>query len=358
MVASMSLEEKLGAMIIAGVDGTKASAAARRMIERQHVGGVIFYGNNVKTPQSVAAYVNQLRAWNKSNKSPLLVTVDEEGGRVSRLPGLVKLPSGRAVGDTGDRSYAEEIGGLLGQASKSMGFNVDFAPVLDINSNPNNPVIGDRSYGATAKVVTSMGVAVMEGLKAEGVIPVVKHFPGHGDTSVDSHLELPVVNKSLAQLKSFEWVPFNSAIEKGADAVMIAHILFPKIDKSVPASLSRTIITDQLRGELGFKGVVMTDDLTMGAIAKNYGMGEAAVLTVKAGSDILLVAHKYENVDAILAALMNSVTRGEIAEERIDESVKRILMLKETYGLSDAKTPSVPDLSALNDDIRKAEARH
>ncbi|WP_240548197.1 beta-N-acetylhexosaminidase [Paenibacillus lignilyticus] len=355
-VEKMSLDEKLGAMIIAGVDGTTGSQAAKRMIASQHVGGVIFYANNITTPKGVVAYVNQLKAWNKGNVSPLIISVDQEGGRVSRLPGLVKLPTAKAIGDTGNSAYAAKIGSILGEASKKMGFNVDFAPVLDINSNPKNPVIGDRSYGSTPKLVTKMGIAAMEAIEKEGVIPVVKHFPGHGDTSVDSHLELPVVGKSEAALKAFEWVPFQEAINEGVDAVMIAHILYPKVDAKVPASLSKRVITDELRGELGYEGVVMTDDLTMGAIAKNYGMGEAAVMTVKAGSDILLVAHEYKNVDIILAALKKSVNSGDITVERIDESVKRILILKKKYELTDEKTPATPNLDALNAAIQKAAA--
>ncbi|AZN43477.1 beta-N-acetylhexosaminidase [Paenibacillus albus] len=349
----MSLDEKLGTMIIAGVEGKKADARAKRMIAQQHVGGVIFYKDNVTTPSGVAAYVNQLKTWNSGNASPLLVTVDEEGGRVARLPGLVALPSGKAVGDTGDAAYAGRIGHLLGEASKAMGFNVDYAPVLDINSNPNNPVIGDRSFGATADRVTKMGLAVMEGLQSEKVVAVVKHFPGHGDTSVDSHLELPIVYKSLSQLKAFEWRPFQKAIGDGADVVMIAHILFPKLDEKWPASLSKRIITDELRGTLAFKGVVITDDLTMGAIAKHYGMGEAAVQAVKAGSDIVLIAHEYKNVDAVIAALRKSVSKGELTEDRINKSVLRILALKEKYELSDAKAAAVPDLKAINAAIQK-----
>ncbi|WP_219834490.1 beta-N-acetylhexosaminidase [Paenibacillus sp. R14(2021)] len=354
----MSLDEKLGAMIIAGLDGTAPSAQARAMIEKQHIGGFIFYKGNVTTPAGVAAYTNQLKAWNKVNHSPLFISVDQEGGRVSRLPGLLKLPTGRSIGDTGDVSYAGTIGGVLGKASKLMGFNVDFAPVLDINSNPANPVIGDRSYGTTSKRVTQMGLAVMDGIQDAGVIPVVKHFPGHGDTSVDSHLELPVVNKSLAQLKAFEWVPFKATVQNGVDMVMVAHILFPRIDKNVPASLSKTIITDELRGQLGYKGVVITDDMTMGAISKNFGLAQAAVTTVKAGSDIVLLAHGYEDAATVLTALKQSVKKGDISEKRINESVKRILALKMKYKLSDARIPGNPDVSGVNATIKKAVAAH
>ncbi|QHT63543.1 beta-N-acetylhexosaminidase [Paenibacillus lycopersici] len=357
-LSKMTLDEKLGEMIIAGLDGTSASAQTKAMIQEQHIGGFIFYKNNITTPASVAAYVNQLKAWNKANSSPLLITVDQEGGRVSRLPGLLKIPAARVIGDTGDTKYAAAIDGAMGQASKLMGFNVDFAPVLDINSNPKNPVIGDRSYGTTAKKVTSMGLAAMEAIRKQGVIPVVKHFPGHGDTAVDSHLELPVVNKTLAQLKAFEWLPFQAAIKDGVDMVMVAHILFPKIDENVPASLSKTIITDELRGELGYRGVVISDDMTMGAIANHFGLAEAAVTSVKAGSDIILLAHGYEDATTVLNALKQSVQKGQLTEKRIDESVTRILTLKLHYKLSDAAVSAHPDVSGVNAAIKKAIAAH
>ncbi|BBH23795.1 glycoside hydrolase family 3 [Paenibacillus baekrokdamisoli] len=357
-LAAMTLDEKLGEMLIAGIEGNTPNEQTKRMIEKQHVGGIIFYKENVTDPKGVVAYVNQLKTWNQGNAAPLFISVDEEGGRVSRLPGLAALPSGHEVGKVNDRSYAMQIGSFLGEAGSSMGFNMDYAPVLDINSNPNNPVIGDRAYGATAKLVTAMGINVMKGIESTGVIPVVKHFPGHGDTAVDSHLELPIVKKSLKQLQAFEWLPFKEAIKEGADVVMIAHILFPKLDPIYPASLSRTVITDELRGTLGFKGVIITDDLTMGAIAKNYGMDEAAVRTIKAGSDILLVAHGYDNVDNILAALKKSIKSGDITEKRIDESVVRILQLKEKYHLTEGTAVETPNLTNLNAAIRKAIASH
>ncbi|MBO7747435.1 beta-N-acetylhexosaminidase [Paenibacillus sp. MWE-103] len=357
-VAKMTLDEKVGEMLIAGLDGTTASAQAKRMIQEQHVGGFIFYKNNVTTPAGVAAYVNQLKAWNKANPAPLFISVDQEGGRVSRLPGLLKIPPARTIGDTGDAAYAGQIGTALGKAGKLMGFNVDFAPVLDINSNPNNPVIGDRSFGTTPKRVTDMGLSVLESIRGQGVVPVVKHFPGHGDTSVDSHLELPVVNKTLAQLKAFEWVPFKAAVEDGADMVMVAHILFPKIDPSHPASLSKTIITDELRGELGFQGVVITDDMTMGAISEHFGLAQAAVTSVKAGSDIILLAHGYDDAKTVVGALKQAVQKGAITQQRIDESVTRILALKQRYKLSDAAIPAKPDVSGVNAIIKKAVSAH
>lgn len=223
--------------------------------------------------------------------------------------------------------------------------------MLDINSNPKNPVIGSRSFGNSAELVSRLGIAEMKGLEDEGVIPVAKHYPGHGDTSVDSHLELPVINKTAAELAKLEWLPFEAAIQEQADAVMVAHILFPKLDPDRPASLSKVIIGRQLRGQMGYDGVVITDDLTMGAIVKNYSLPAAAVDTVLAGSDILLVAHEYKNEQAVRSALLKSVKNGTIPESRIDESVYRILALKAKYQLSDEAVP-VPDLTGLNSDIQ------
>lgn len=243
------------------------------------------------------------------------------------------------------------MGELLGRAVKSSGFNMDFAPVLDINSNPDNPVIGDRSFGNSAELVTRLGIAEMKGLERAGVIPVVKHYPGHGDTSVDSHLELPVINKTETHLAALEWLPFQAAIREKADAVMVAHILYPKLDPDKPASLSQVIIGQQLRGQMGYEGVVITDDMTMGAIIKNYSLPAAAVESVLAGSDILLVAHEYKNEQAVRAALLDSVKNGSVSEARIDESVYRILSLKAKYQLTDEAVP-LPDLAGLNSDIQ------
>jgi beta-N-acetylhexosaminidase len=233
----------------------------------------------------------------------------------------------------------------------AFGFNLDFAPVLDVNSNPNNPVIGDRSFGNDASVVSRLGTKTMKGIQSQGVISVIKHFPGHGDTSVDSHLELPTVNKSFGQLKEVELVPFAHAIENGADIVMAAHILLPKIDSEYPASMSKPILTGILRDDLGFDGVILTDDMTMGAITENFEIGRAAVQSVKAGSDIILVAHDYENVVATFKALKAAVESGEISEKRIDESVTRILQLKKKYDVRGEQIQAV-NTNELNQTIR------
>lgn len=350
-LANMTLEEKIGQMLLVGIDGTKLDTQAKRMIAEDKIGGIILYKDNISNLKGMVSLINDLKKSNAENPVPLFMSVDQEGGKVSRMPDeYAAIPSNGSVGAANNSSAAGTMGKLLARELLSAGFNMDFAPVLDINSNPDNPVIGDRSFGNTADLVSRLGIAEMKGIAGEGVVPVVKHFPGHGDTSVDSHLELPVVNKTAAELAKLEWQPFEAAIQENADAVMVAHILFPELDADKPASLSRAIIGELLREEMGFQGVVITDDLTMGAITEHYTLAAAAVDTVQAGSDILLVAHEYGNEQAVRKALLTSVKSGTIKESRIDESVYRILALKDKYRLTDRRT-DVPDLMKLNKDI-------
>lgn len=338
-------------MLLVGIDGTVLDEQAKKMITEDKIGGIILYKDNIKSLKGMISLINSMKKSNTGNPAPLFMSVDQEGGKVSRMPKeYATFPSNGTVGASNDAAAAEKMGKLLAIEVRSAGFNMNFAPVLDINSNPDNPVIGDRSFGNAADQVIQLGIAEMKGIESEGVVPVVKHFPGHGDTSVDSHLDLPIVNKTAGQLADLEWLPFQAAIKEGTDAVMVAHILFPKLDPDKPASLSRTIIGEQLRDEMGYQGIVITDDLTMGAIMKNYDLTTAAVDTVNAGSDILLVAHGYDNEKRVMDSLLQNVKNGKIQETRIDESVYRILALKAKYYLSDEQIP-VPDLTDLNKEI-------
>jgi len=351
-IAAMTLEEKIGQMLLVGIEGTALDEKAKRMIAEDKIGGIILYADNISDLPGMVNLINNLKKSNAGNPAPLFISVDQEGGKVSRMPKeFVSIPSSRVTGNTNKAPLARTMGELLGRELMLTGFNMDFAPVLDVNSNPKNPVIGDRSFGSSAALVAKMGLAEMEGLRSEGMIPVVKHFPGHGDTSVDSHLELPVVNKTEQQLSKLEWIPFQTAIREQAEAVMVAHILFPKLDPAKPASLSEVIIGDILRGDMGYQGVVITDDLTMGAIMKHYELSGAAVDTIKAGSDILLIAHGYDNEALVLKQIKQSVKDGTLTEERIDESVMRILKLKTKYNVSGSPV-AVPDITSLNQDIR------
>lgn len=336
-VKAMGMEEKIGQMIMIGIDGYTLDDQDKALIQDQRVGGIIILGENVKDSDQLIKLNNEIKSVNKSkNNIPIFISVDEEGGIVSRMPVEIKnLPNAKDIGDTQNVDLATKVGSAIGERVKAFGFNIVNAPVMDINSNPKNPVIGVRSFGNNKEIVTKMGVAEMKSIQAQGIIPVIKHFPGHGDTSVDSHKGLPVVNNDLNVLKERELVPFKNAIDNGADVTMVAHILLPKIDSENPATFSKTIITDMLRHNLGFHGVVITDDMTMDAIAGNYNIGDAAVKSIQAGSDIILVCHGYGAKVNVINAITEAVKNGKISEDRINQSVTRILSLKTKYHLKD-----------------------
>ncbi len=352
-VEAMSLEEKIGQLVVVGIEGTTIDETAAGFIKDYNVGGVILFGRNVENTPQLLKLINSLKETNAS-KIPLFIAVDEEGGRVSRLPSeFAKLPTAKRIGDGGKEEAAYSIGGVIAGALKAFGYNMDFAPVLDINSNPKNPVIGDRAFGSEAEIVSEMGAATMRGLTDKGIVAVVKHFPGHGDTAVDSHISLPVVNKTLEELRQLELIPFKAAIEEGVDSVMVAHIQYSKIDTDAPATLSSKILTELLREEMGFEGVIITDDLTMGAIVGNYDIGEAAITSINAGSDILLSCHGYENSLRVLEAIKGAVEENRISTERLEESVYRILKLKDKYDLNNDSIQQV-DIDLINLEIKAA----
>ena len=340
-LSAMTTEEKVGQLLIAGFYETEAGEEARSYIPDYHVGGLILYGRNVESAQQLTDLTNGLKAL-AGDGIPLFLSTDQEGGMVERMPPEIqKLPNAYDV------SAPAAFGAALGTECAAFGLNTDFAPSLDIWSNPNNTVIGRRAFGSDAETVTQRGLACLTAMEESGIIPVVKHFPGHGDTDTDSHVGLPVVDKTREELLEMELLPFQAAIDAGAPAVMVGHILMTQIDPDKPATLSSEVVTGLLREELGFDEVVFTDDLTMGAITQNYGLGEAAVLAVEAGCDVLLVCHEAGSVDQVYTALLDAVDTGRITEDRLDQSVRRILTLKQDYGLT-SDPVDLPDLDALN----------
>ncbi|MFS0727465.1 beta-N-acetylhexosaminidase [Paenibacillus sp. 1P07SE] len=359
LLADLTLEEKLGQLVILGLEGTSMEPETQEMIERYHVGGFILYQDNIDSLAQTAQLVNELKEANRQNSVPLLLGVDQEGGRVDRMPsGISAVPSPRRVAEADDKRFSYATGQALGIQVRALGLNLNFAPVLDVNNNARNPVIGDRSYGDLPDAVIRHGLEAMDGLRSTRVIPVVKHFPGHGDTDVDSHLDLPVIHKTKDELENFELKPFAAAIAAETDAVMVAHLLIPGLDPDRPASLSEAIITDLLRGEMGFEGVVMTDDLTMQGITKHHTVGEAAVLTLLAGSDIVLIGHHHGQQAEVLDAIRQSVEDGLLTEQQLDEKTSRVLRLKQSYQLND--DPVEPaDADALNGQVQSVleEAR-
>ncbi len=359
-LSKMTLDEKIGQLIITGIYGTTITERTRQLILEEKIGGILLFGRNITDSTQLLKLINSIKNANTSNKIPLFVSVDEEGGRVSRMPiELNDMPSLKKIGLLNNPQVAYKIGTILAKELNLFGFNMNFAPVLDINSNPSNPVIGDRSFGSSFELVSELGVQMMKGIQSLGVIPVVKHFPGHGDTVTDSHVGLPIINHSLERLNSFEWAPFKSAIDAQADAMMIAHMLLTKIDPVYPASLSHTIISDLLRNQLGFNGVVITDDLTMEAITATFKLGDAAIKSLNAGVDILLVCHGEDSTISVVNAIRQAIANGTLSMTRIDESVTRILTLKQKYLLNNNTIESInvqevnAEIDRLSTDFRK-----
>ncbi|MDU1053185.1 beta-N-acetylhexosaminidase [Clostridium baratii] len=334
-ISNMSLDEKIGQLVISGFYGPTLDENILKLVKEDKISGVILFNRNVKDSSQLLSLNNSLKESNKNNKLPLFISVDEEGGSVTRMPSDIKrLPTNKYIGSLNNKDLSYKVGEILGEQLSYFGFNMNFAPVLDINSNPNNPVIGNRSFGNNKDIVASLGTSTMKGIQSKNIISVVKHFPGHGDTSVDSHVNLPVVNYDINRLNSFEFVPFKTAIQNGANAVMVGHILLPKIDNKYPSSMSYEIVTNILRKDLGFDGLVVSDDMTMGAIKENYSIEEASVKSINAGVDLLLVCQKYENTENVLKALKEAVLNGTISKERLDNALYNIISTKKKYLLN------------------------
>ena len=350
LLSQMTLEEKVGQLFLIRPDSldpsltpdqvhetslygrTEASSSMLETLKKYPAGGIVYFGKNLVGPNTLKKYMDSLSS---ISGIPLLYAVDEEGGIVSRIAqidafGVENIGYMANIGATGDTGKAYAAGQYIGSYLSSLNLILDFAPVADINTNPNNIVIGKRAFGSDPALVSSMVGSFLDGLHSEGTIGCTKHFPGHGDTSADTHEDYVSVMKTWGQLKEAELIPFVENFEK-TDMIMIAHLTLPKITSDgLPASLSKELVTGKLRNELGYEGLITTDALAMGAIAKNYSSAEAAVLAFDAGIDILLMPYDYvEAFDGVVEA----VKSGRISEDRLDESVLRILNLKYQYGL-------------------------
>lgn len=352
-IESLSLPEKIGQMLCLGFtdnepcDGfLNVNEQARRIVTELHAGTVILFARNVQRsgeptdPAGVKAMLDELQSL---ARVPLFVAVDQEGGRVARFGApFTAFPSAQVIGGIGDTELAMKAARILGAELLAVGVNFNFAPIADINSNSLNPVIGDRSFGSDAGLVGDMVIAQTNGYREAGVLACAKHFPGHGDTDLDSHFALPTIRHDREIIEKRELVPFAAAVRDAIPALMTAHILFPALDASgVPATLSRPILTDLLRGELGFDGLIVTDCLQMKAVADGWGTPRAAVMAAQAGADILLVCHDGETQAATFDALLTAVQSGELSEARIDESVARIFAAKSGLRAGDAPALSV-----------------
>ncbi|WP_342599898.1 beta-N-acetylhexosaminidase [Psychrobacillus sp. FSL H8-0483] len=325
----MSLKKKAGRLLIAGFKGTIISDEIKHLIHEYHIGGVILFGRNIGTPNEILALTQSLQqeAKKAGYKTPLLICIDQENGVVRRLgEGTTIIPGAMLLGATHQPKHAYNAGVITGKELKALGVNWNLAPVVDINNNPKNPVIGVRSFGEKPDEVTEMAKQSMLGMQHAGVMTTLKHFPGHGDTSVDSHLDLPVIAHSLKRLHEVELVPFKACIQAGADAIMSAHVYFPalELESNTPATLSHSVITGLLRDQLGFDGVVTTDCMEMDAIAKGIGTVNGCVKAVKAGVDLVMVSHIHSLQEQSILKIVEAVESGELSVQQIDNSIARI----------------------------------
>lgn len=333
-----TLERKVGQLFALTHKGTGMSEQSRQLIAGKKLGGIFLNIDSLRDPEQVYRLTSELQAaaLGSGNGVPLFISADFVAGAGCKLQGgAVHFPKNRALGAADDESLAYESGKITALESLAMGVNFNYSPVVDINNNPLNPVIGTHSFGEDRDRVAEMGEAVIRGYQEHGMIATAKHFPGHGDTNVDSHFDLPVLPFDRERLEAFELEPFRRAIAAGVDAVMVGHIAVPSLDPSMlPASLSHAMTTGILRKELGFEGLIVTDGLSMKGVTGRFTQAEACVLAVKAGADILLaLARTTEEAAPMVGAVLEAVRSGDIPMERLDESVARILKAKAKYGL-------------------------
>ena len=346
------LRRHAGRFVIAGFPGHTAPDDLRRLIAEFDLAGVIYFARNISEPTQVAELSQEIaglaRDW------PFWISVDQEGGRVARLRAPFTIwPPAATLGRGAADSLAERYATVLATELTAVGITLDWAPVLDVNSNPKNPVIGDRALSDDPKVVGRLGAAIVRTLQRLGVAACGKHFPGHGDTSVDSHEALPVVEHDRRRLDAIEFVPFRAAIEADVAAIMTAHVMVPAIDRDLVASFSSRVVTDVLKNALGFRGVVVSDDLGMKAVSADTPLPEATVAAVKAGCDTVLLCNStQEDQWAAIEALIRAVESGEISQKRIDDAWQRQKAVKERF----LARPALPPLDRIGCDEHRAVA--
>ncbi|MDD7793193.1 beta-N-acetylhexosaminidase [Clostridium sp. 'White wine YQ'] len=341
----MSLEEKIDQMIMLSIDEvvkdggrvkfTEMNEATKSFLSKHQLAGVILFKFNMIDKLQTEKLTKDIQNLSKVNK--FFIATDQEGGRISKIPTENKTMTAREIGNTKDPNNAYKAARIIGGDLKSLGLNLDFAPVMDVDTNPNNPIIGDRAFSNDPKIVGEFGVKFMEGLHSHGILATAKHFPGHGDTTGDSHKELVKVNQPLQRIENVELYPFKKAIENNVDMIMVGHIIVPALDDDkTPASLSKKMMTSLLKEKMGFKGVVITDAFDMKAITQNYEIKSAVVQAINAGADIILMpvavvpGENEKDYEELVRFIKEKVQAGEISESRINDAVTRILTAKKS----------------------------
>ena len=335
----MQLSDKVGQMLMVGFHGLEAPSHILEWLAEGKIGGVILFARNVESPEQLARLCSQLY---ETAKYPILIGIDQEGGAVARLrEGFIESPGAMALSATGDEALTEQVSGILAEEMAALGINWTYAPAVDISYNKDNPTVGVRSFGNDKEVVSQFASAAVRGFQSGNVAACAKHFPGLGDTAIDTHLALATLDVPLEQVVLIDLLPYRVTIDAGLATIMTTHTVFSAIDKEHPATLSPLVIKQLLRGELGFEGVVTTDCMEMKAIADNYGAGESAVLAMLAGVDIILFSHTKAMQEAAYQAMLEAAESGRVAESIIDSANARIAKLKADF------PAKVGDLSAI-----------
>ncbi len=346
----LSQDEKLGQLFIVALytnRGEDEIEKVRSIVSKDKIGGLILMQDDA------AREINLVNEFQQKSKIPLMIGMDAEWGVFQRIPAAHKYPWAMTLGAIQDKELIKQMAAKIAEDCHRVGINWDFAPVVDVNTNPNNPIIGNRSFGSEVNNVVNSALSYAQGLQNSNILAAIKHFPGHGDTSTDSHLDLPVVSHNLERLNSIEIAPFKALMDKGIGGVMVAHLYVPALEpaKGIPASVSKNIVTGLLKDKLGYKGLIITDALNMGAVANKYKPGELDAMAFQAGNDIMLFS---QGVAEGKKLIQKAIENGEIPQSRVEESVKKILLTKYFLGL-DKYTPKNPENinSDLNNDSHK-----
>ncbi|MBI3326295.1 MAG: beta-N-acetylhexosaminidase [Nitrospinae bacterium] len=325
-----SLAEKVGQLFMVGFEGTTVTPELAAWLRRFAWGGVILFGRNAQSPAQLLALSQTLQVVAQAHSDlPLLIAVDQEGGRVTRLSApFTVFPSAAMLGCLGSDQLAYEVGRAIAMELRAVGITMNMAPVLDVLTHPGNSAIGDRSFGSDPVRVARLGTAFIHGMHAGGLPATGKHFPGHGDTHLDSHVARPVVERSAAGLEAIELIPFREAIQAGVDALMTAHVMYTAWDARYPATLSPKILGGVLRAQLGFRGIIVTDDLIMQAVADAFPWEEIPLLALRAGADLLLICHHRQRQEQAYTRVLEAVQSGELPESLVEQAVARIQYVK------------------------------
>ena len=325
-----TLRQTIGQLFLVGCQGGVLTRKERLLIEEYQFAGVILFKANCSDPAQLVSLCRAI--WQSFDTVPPFIAIDQEGGRVHRLPApFSHFPAAARIGARNDPELAYRLGNATAAELRLAGVNLNFAPVLDVQSNPNSPIIGDRAFAAEPNRLIEIAAAWTQGLGDGGIIPCAKHFPGHGDADKDSHFDLPIVRKSLEQLQATELPPFAAACRNRIEALMTAHVSYPALDPQLPATLSEAIVSGLLRHQLGYDGVVFSDDMEMKAISDRYSVEAATALAVRAGVDILLFCHEIDKAVAAFEFLCNEAERDAAVRSRVEDSYRRVTELKRRY---------------------------